>query len=623
MTTSLRPRQVQRLPLVGGLFQRLFFHHLILVTLPIVVLGLLLVQISQEAISETLRGDGEEIVTQVKGQIERYFADVGRQLRTLAIGLEQAAIDNETGLLQRQRIDRTLSVAKGSTALDVFGHLYVYTGVDTLFATTDFNRRPLPAGARPAIEGALGGVEISIQPFYHPDDPDVPGLIMAAPIRTGFGEIAGALAAEVDADYVWQVVRNIQVGDNSQSFLTDSDGRLIAHTNRALVYQGIDYSDLNSVREALVPGRREPGVVSENVRRDGEEGEEMVAAFAPVTMGDLQWALVIHRPAAEVGRIADRMSWQVMVIILVGIALALVSTLVYTRRLILPIGALVEGANRLSQGDLQSKIPVAGHDELGTLASEFNLMVEQLSRIQQRLRRGEHLDTLAKFSAVVAHEIRNPLNAMQINLHLLRERLSEADTAYLDIISGEIQRLENLVREFQTISRPPTLSLEPLDVNSLLRDIVNLQKETAARQGVDITMDPAPDLPLIEADRNRLTQAVLNVVLNALQAMPDGGTMTVYTGWNPQEGRDVRITIADTGEGIAPEDLPHVFDYYYTTRDSGSGLGLSVAHRIIFEHGGQIGIDSRPGGGTAVSITLPPRPPEMTGADEYTGPERQ
>jgi signal transduction histidine kinase len=270
----------------------------------------------------------------------------------------------------------------------------------------------------------------------------------------------------------------------------------------------------------------------------------------------------------------------------------------------------VEGANRLSEGDLSYKIPIAGHDELGTLASEFNLMAEQLSQIQQRLRRVEHLDTLAKFSSVVAHEIRNPLNAMQINLHLLRERIGQEEQEYLDVISGEINRLENLVREFQTISRPPALSPIRTDMNILLDDIVHLQEGTAATQRIEFVTDFESGLPMVEVDRNRITQAVLNVVLNAMQAMPEGGSLLLRTRLQEERGPGwILIEISDTGVGIPQDDLVNVFDFYFTSRDSGSGLGLSIAHRIVFEHGGQITLRSKPGEGTTVLISLPPAPP--------------
>ncbi len=179
------------------------------------------------------------------------------------------------------------------------------------------------------------------------------------------------------------------------------------------------------------------------------------------------------------------------------------------------------------------------------------------------------------------------------------------------MISGEINRLENLVREFQTISRPPALSPIRTDMNILLDDIVHLQRGTATTQGVELATDFESGLPMVEVDRNRITQAVLNVVLNAIQAMVEGGTLLVRTRSDEEYGHGwIMIEVTDTGEGIPDEDLPNVFDFYFTSRDSGSGLGLSVAHRIVFEHGGQITLRTTPGEGTTVLIYLPPGPPE-------------
>ena len=144
---------------------------------------------------------------------------------------------------------------------------------------------------------------------------------------------------------------------------------------------------------------------------------------------------------------------------------------------------------------------------------------------------------------------------------------------------------------------------------ALLADIVSLQKGTAAAQNVELTVEYDREIPPISVDQNRITQAALNVILNALQAMPNGGYLLIKTHREEELSGDVTIEFTDDGEGIPEEDLAHVFDFYFTSRDSGSGLGLSIAHRIIFEHGGQINIDSSNDRGTTVRITLPSEPP--------------
>jgi signal transduction histidine kinase len=592
----------QRLPLVGGLFRRLLVHHLLLVTVPIAVLGFIQVNIAQNAIEWTLNQDNREFAERGREQIVDFSRALEEQFELLALQIGQL------GLAQFPT-DRYLNEAKSSGVASSFRHLYAVDTLNVIRATTDFGvSNILPPNGSLAFREARSRRETVFLPLTVLPEGEPPTVFAATPLYSQLEDFIGVLVAEVDVEAIWRVIENIQVGDRGFAFLTDHEGTVIAHRDKSIVYAGTNWRDLDSVRQALL-GRTD---LVEN-ERISPETEPMLAAFTTVQTrltGDRPWALVIHRPVAEVSATTITMRLQIVAVVVIGLALALVSTLVYTRRIIRPMGALVEGASRLSRGDLAQKIPVVGRDEMGTRATEFNLMVEQLSRIQERLRRAEHLDTLSKFSSVVSHEIRNPLNAMQINLHLLRERVGEEEQGYLNVISGEIKRLENLVREFQNISRPPVLSTEPTDVNTLIVDIVNLQRSTAENQGVRLHLRLDERLPAVQVDRNRITQVLLNLVLNALQAMPEGGELTIHSRpWGEPPG-GVVVQVSDTGEGIGRVALTRVFDYYFTTRDSGSGLGLSIAQRIVEEHGGRITIASEPGQGTTLTVALPPRPPD-------------
>ncbi len=611
MSVRRSKEKEQRIPLVGGLFRRLFIHHIVLVTVPIALLGVLLVNIARSAVNRALEQDNVEIANRARGEIEGYADYVREQLKLAAVALEGFGDEENPSILDAFRAERFLNQIR-SAEVTAFRKMYAVDTLGVLVATTDFAATGLPPGSETAVRAVLDTaffhtVTLDAETATRGGDelPEVlPTVLMAARLTSLFGEKMGAALAEVRVDSIWAVIDNIRVGEEGHAFLVNGDGIVIAHPQKELVYQTTDYSHLPSVQS--VTSGQSGHVTSEQVT---EGAEPVMAAYGPIRAPGLEWGLVIHRPLSEVYATRDRMRLQIFTVVIIGIALALISTLVYTRRLVRPLGALAEGANRLSQGDLDYKIPAAGRDELGTLATEFNVMVEQLSRIQERLRRVEHLDTLAKFSSVVAHEIRNPLNAMQINLHLLQERVDDEEIEYLDVISTEIRRLENLVREFQDISRPPVLSIETLDVNELIRDVVNLQKGTADTQHIEIRLDLDERVPAVEADRNRITQAVLNLILNAIQAMPEGGLLDVTTArWEEITG-GLTITVADTGEGIPKEELSRVFDFYYTLRDSGSGLGLSVAQQIVDEHGGQITLASAAGEGTTARIHLPPTPP--------------
>jgi two-component system, NtrC family, sensor kinase len=214
-------------------------------------------------------------------------------------------------------------------------------------------------------------------------------------------------------------------------------------------------------------------------------------------------------------------------------------------------------------------------------------------------------------AAGIAHEVRNPLNALQINLRILEQELLEIAPdrgahvyAVLAKISNEVSSLDNFVSEFLRFARPPRLKLETVHVKSLLQDLLTFIAPEFAKKdvGIWLVLDKGPSV--IRADSFQLKHAVLNLVLNAFQATPARGSIVIETG---QQGDDLSIGIRDTGEGIAPDKLERVFDVFFTMREGGTGLGLPIARRIIEEHGGTLMISSRQGSGTTARIVLPVR----------------
>jgi signal transduction histidine kinase len=210
----------------------------------------------------------------------------------------------------------------------------------------------------------------------------------------------------------------------------------------------------------------------------------------------------------------------------------------------------------------------------------------------------------------VAHEVKNPLNAMRIHLELLRTRLPDAPPAVVEnlaVIAQQIQRLDRVVQGFLRFMRPQDLHLARVDLNAVLGDVARLTGPEARQTGVRIALDLAGDLLPVTGDAELLQQACANLVTNAIQAMPHGGTLTLST--RPAPPASVRLRVADQGVGIAPEDLERIFRLYYTTKPAGSGLGLSLVYRIVQLHDGRIDVESAPGGGTTMTVTLPLAPP--------------
>jgi len=245
----------------------------------------------------------------------------------------------------------------------------------------------------------------------------------------------------------------------------------------------------------------------------------------------------------------------------------------------------------------------------------FMFLIRDITNERRRdeyLQRMTRLISLGELAAGVAHEIRNPLTGIGVVLDMLRgkKRLSKVDCDLINQANGEIERLENLIADLLVFANPRQLNYEPAEINDILRSISSLISEQCNKQKVELTGKYCDKLPIVYVDRERIRQGFLNVVINAIQAMPEGGRLTVETNVYRQEstpvkGQCIMITISDTGIGISNAHKDRIFDPFFTTHSDGTGLGLSITHSIIKEHNGSIWVDSDQGKGTKFTILLP------------------
>jgi signal transduction histidine kinase len=244
-----------------------------------------------------------------------------------------------------------------------------------------------------------------------------------------------------------------------------------------------------------------------------------------------------------------------------------------------------------------------GADETWTYAVGADVTAEQ--EMLRRTLRAERLAAVGTMAAGLAHEVRNPLNSAALQLQVLRRRLAkgESTAASIDVVAAlvedEIRRLERLVSDFLSFARPRPLELQVTALEELCRGVVALFTPEVEAAGVELTLDVAPDLPPVEVDPERLRQVIQNLVRNALEAMPEGGRLTIRA--HRVDGH-VEIDVADTGAGFGDE--APVFDAFFTTKPKGTGLGLSIVHRIVTDHGGTVRVRSRPGE-TCFTVSLP------------------
>jgi len=234
--------------------------------------------------------------------------------------------------------------------------------------------------------------------------------------------------------------------------------------------------------------------------------------------------------------------------------------------------------------------------------------LESIKTVQSLVSYSAKLAALGRLTSGVAHEVKNPLNAMMIHVELLKERLEDAGADVkqsLEVIGSEIRRLDRVVQGFLKFMRPQELTLKPVDLNAMLQSACALLEAESQSHGVRLVLELDAELLPVSADEELLRQAFINILQNAVQAMPNGGAVRIRTR---PEGLDwVRVVVTDQGVGIAPEDVDKIFKLYYTSKPGGSGIGLSVVYRILQLHDGTIEAKSQPGRGTAMIVRLPVR----------------
>lgn len=432
----------------------------------------------------------------------------------------------------------------------MWGHRWGSRGDPTVL----FPSLPKEAEIRRFWEGSAFGVAVPAQSF------------------------SGIIAVHADAEYLLNFRREIGVQHLIEDLgrqsgvaavtLLDRDLTVLASSDPAAVGRREEDAFLRGALQAgTVSGRR-------HTRADGREVHEVVKPFA---LG-----------AKHVGLVRLDLSTQ---------SLTAVARQAQRSILSYSLGLLLVG--------------------IGGAVAIFWIQARHLAErrtLEAAVAQEQRLSAVGNLAAGVAHEIRNPLNAISIGLQRLKKEFPPAESdaraeysRFIEIMHAEVGRLNAIVDRFLTLARPSRLSLteEPLD--GVLEELLALLSAQASAQGIRVVGDRRLEQARVQMDRQQLTHAFMNVLLNAIQAMPDGGTLTVRAALQSLERARpaARIAVSDTGPGIPPENLDRIFEPYFTTKEGGTGLGLAIAHKIIQEHHGSIRVESTPGSGATFEVVLP------------------
>jgi signal transduction histidine kinase len=308
--------------------------------------------------------------------------------------------------------------------------------------------------------------------------------------------------------------------------------------------------------------------------------------------------------AAELSNNERRAVDAAMLLTGLGLFLAVVAALLVLRTL-WPLRVLREHARQIAGGDYGRRTGVRSHDEIGDLAREFNAMAHAIEEREHKLIRSERLATVGRMAAHITHEIRNPLASVGLYLELLSDEIGENPEAgrLVKSLSNEVDRLSAITETYLRFVRLPKPKLEREDLGALASSVMEFSRGELSLAHIDLDLAIASGLPEVAADESQIRQALLNLVRNAKEAMPQGGRLrvevgTVDSGW-------VRLAVGDSGPGISPENLSKIFDPFFSTKEKGTGLGLALVQQIVSDHGGRIEVDLPPSGGTTFVILLP------------------
>ncbi len=385
--------------------------------------------------------------------------------------------------------------------------------------------------------------------------------------------------------------------------ISDAHKRVIAHNN--LKEYGKIYDNLLA--------RQAYGAPSTIVQRWGW-GDEILEVATPLSIASKRWGTL--RVGFSMKGLQKSIWGIYKEVALMGLGLLAFHfflVTVITRKITRPILKIRDVLMEVTRGNMAVRSEVKSQDEIGFLSQTFNDMMDRLNeakaeveRSHQRLVQSEKMASMGKLTAGLAHEINNPLGGVLTCVEALRKNSDDPGQRgkYLALIDTGLDRIHRVVKQLLDFSRPRHFEPRPTEIAPLLERVMEMVRYQLSLNRIEVIKELSPDLPSIMADSHQLMQVFVNLILNAVQAMPEGGTLLIRT-W--KENERVAIQVKDDGVGISPTNLARIFDPFFTTKDAagGTGLGLAVSYGLIQNHGGEIRVESEEGEGAEFTVLLP------------------
>jgi signal transduction histidine kinase len=614
-----------RVPRRSRLVRNYFFIFAALIGGGMVTSGLLEIYFryyeNQEQIAVTQGEAAKAAVT----KIAQYILEIEGQMKSAT--LSQVVAVNGLAPEYRFEMSKLLYVAPSITdvaAVDRQGTARLQVSrfrATELSEKTDYSKSP-------AFLQSQQGVTFFGRVYFVRDSE--PYLTMAVPIERFPGSIIGVLVAEVNLRYIWEIVRDIRVGKAGYAYIVARSGDIIAHPDIGLVLNRRKADHLEQVKAALRPA---PVIQKpESMVTSSLTGEKVLSSYA--FLPGLDWAVVVEQPLGEAYERLYASLLRTSTLVLLGLGMALLAAAYVARRVVRPLHTLQRGVERIGKGDLDFRLQIATGDEIQTLAEEFNKMAAALrdayanledkvrERTQELMIANERLKELDKLKSLflsnVSHELRTPLTAIgglvDNMIDGLTGPLNGKQTRYMTGIKDSTERLARLIRDLLDLSVIETgkSELKParFSLRSLIHEVVETLKPLAMEKRISVEIARTNGDATAWADRDKITQVLTNLIVNAVKFSPAGGSLKL--GMAPaNDGGLLEVSVSDTGPGIPPDEVERIFHEFYQISQPGRektlgvGLGLAISKKLVEMHGGKIRVESVPGEGSTFFFTLP------------------
>lgn len=642
-----------------GLARRIYLAFLLAAVIPTAVAGLIGVYASLDTLrKETLHHLQREVAVRGQG-VSRFFDQLGAEILYLADApaLEELRSARSKGDLHRLRAATTRLANDYASLAKAYPHIYQIRflsteGREIVRVDKKDNRVSVIPEERLQDKADRYYFRDSIQKrpgelYVSPLDlnvehgqiekPERPVIRVATPVGTGTGANEGILIINLYADFLLEQVQQMAQSRAGSAYLFDRSGQFLSRSGNAEA--GFFMQPVERLAERL-------GADALRLIRETPDGTHSVAdaivAHAAIQFGAAypsnersQWVLALSFPERTLFLSAFNL-YVLYAVLAISLTATALGGYAVSRRLLGPLEVLSRETEAIAAGDFTHRVEIQGRDEIAALGEKFNSMTARIQQLvsslaahrdrledevrartvelehEQEERREldrqvfqlDKMATLGELAMGVAHEIGNPLAGMKAVAQAIQyeEDLPPGIVEAMRRFEAEVDRLSDFLRTFHGFAAPTALNLKPAVLADAVEDVLFWTRKEARSAGTDITTSIPADLPRLRADPAQLKQVLLNLVLNALHAMPSGGHMTITA---QQTGTQAVIEVGDTGGGISPDILPRIFDPFFTTKSGGSGLGLAITAKIVGEHGADIQVDSTAGHGTCITVTWP------------------